>query len=48
LLDKEAGIRRVCLARLGSSISLWDAKPVDEQGASRRFLTDNPNGCLGQ
>ncbi len=33
--------------RCGSSSSPWDIKPVGEQRASRRFLTDNPNGCWG-
>lgn len=34
--------------RCGSSISPGDTKPVGEQRASHRLLTDNPNGCLGQ
>jgi hypothetical protein len=33
--------------RCGSSSSPGDIKPVGEQRASRRFLTDNPNGCWG-
>lgn len=36
------------LARLGSSISPWDTKSAGGQGASFRFFTDNPNGCLGK
>ncbi len=33
--------------RCGSSKSPWASKPVPKHGASHRFLTDNPNGCLG-
>ena len=33
--------------RHGSSTYSGAIKPVPKHGASRRFLTDNPNGCLG-
>lgn len=34
--------------RCGSSQCPGAIKPVPKQGASRRFISDNPNGCLGQ
>jgi len=34
--------------RRGSSQCPGAIKPVPKQGASRRFFSDNPNGCLGQ